>query len=74
MTVTQHSDAQISVKLADWDYTQQYPNNGGSVQSGLTADHGVDESTAIGQPDDDSATSPLWSFDVEANGALTISM
>ncbi|KAI1381148.1 family 18 glycosyl hydrolase [Hypoxylon crocopeplum] len=70
--LTIDGDAQVSIRLANWDYTQQYPNNGGDVQSGLTADSEVHENTAFGQPGNDTAGEPSWLFDVSASGALTM--
>jgi hypothetical protein len=60
------------MQLAEWDYTQQYPNTGKDVASGLTADHEGDPHAAVAGSDDSSSGGPQWHGDVSVQGSLTV--
>ncbi len=65
-------NAQVSVALADWDYTQQYPNSGQDVASGLTPDGFGSASGNLAASDDISSSGPQWRGDVAVQGSLTV--
>ncbi|KAH8682064.1 hypothetical protein BX600DRAFT_429956 [Xylariales sp. PMI_506] len=63
-SATLHTEAQYRIEVANWDYTQQYPNQGSTVADGLSKDAGAEASGGVG--------TQTWHADVEAVGSLAV--
>ncbi|KAK4097654.1 glycoside hydrolase family 18 protein [Parathielavia hyrcaniae] len=73
-SATLHGEARVDIKLADWDYTQQYPDKNGGGDGAITnAKAPGSPSVAAADPDDPVGT-PKFYYDVDARGQLTVTV
>jgi chitinase len=73
-SATLHGEARVDVKLADWDYTQQYPDKNGGGDEAITDAKAPDSpSVAAAEPNDPVGT-PKFYYDVDAKGQLTVTL
>lgn len=71
------SEASVRFTVVDWDYSQQYPNDGGEnkIEAGIeTKSEAQTEYRTESTDDDHAAMEPVFHYDVAASGSLTASV
>ncbi|KAK3338506.1 hypothetical protein B0H65DRAFT_446351 [Neurospora tetraspora] len=71
---TLHTEAAVSLKIAEWEYTQQYPNTMGVTQNPPKKHSGATSFFDKAAPNDSGFPQPTFHADVDAHGYLTVTM
>ncbi|KAK2051177.1 hypothetical protein LY76DRAFT_418015 [Colletotrichum caudatum] len=74
-TATLHGKARVDLSLAEWDYTQQYPDiSGGASTDAVVADSIPKSAGVVAADPDVSQQAPKSSYDVDASGELSLTV
>ncbi|KAH7633186.1 family 18 glycosyl hydrolase [Sordaria sp. MPI-SDFR-AT-0083] len=71
---TLHTEAAVSLKIAEWEYTQQYPNTLGVNQNPPEKHSGATSFFDKAAPNDSGFPQPTFHADIDAQGHLTVTM
>ncbi|KAI3537270.1 glycosyl hydrolase family 18 [Colletotrichum abscissum] len=74
-SATLHGTARVDLTLAEWDYTQQYPDANGGASAGAVTAARTPKSSGVRSSDSQSVLqAPKFYYDVDASGELTLSV
>lgn len=74
-TATLHGKARVDFTLAEWDYTQQYPDvNGDGGPDAVIVDSTPQSVDSVSADPDAPLQGPQFSYDVDASGQLAITV
>lgn len=68
------SEAKISIQVAEWDYTQTYPNQEGKVQNKPDQTHAAKDGVIKKAPDGSGFDAPKFHADIDVKGRLTLTL
>lgn len=73
-TATLHGRARVDMNMAQWDYTQQYPDKNGRGDDAITGKTDPNLPSAAGTDPEDTIGVPKFYYDVDARGQLTVTV
>ncbi|KAI8197977.1 Mutanase, partial [Colletotrichum sp. SAR 10_65] len=69
-TATMHGQARVDLTLAEWDFTQQFPDANGAAEDVLTTDASPNSARVVSADPIQTLQAPKFYYDVSASGEL----